>query len=393
MARTSIRKLALPFVGLAVVAAVYWFFFTGGDDSFFSPEQINSILQSKQSGVVDITKRELTSKRLPAAFGVPGQKDWDYFGSAIVKSNEYVRLTSEAPHQAGSVWSLKPIEAQSFEMELTFKITSESESKLIGDGMAVWLLNEISPIGDVFGAKNYFNGLGVMIDTYKNGKRGVFPYVNIMVGNGGLRYDKATDGLDARLAGCSAKDVVNPKSVTKMRLVRLKNGYLSIDFNWNGNHEQWVNCAVLEDVDLPVPKYLGISAETGDLYETVEVLENRMYSLSKPNGEEVVSVDELQTMIEAEAPDLSAKKAQQKRKSMARLRAAEKRIKKANAAHRLKAYGDEGATFVRRVWWRIQSTVKWTVVFAVAVIAVWFAWIIVRMQRQNRRRKVTGLLD
>lgn len=70
--------------------------------------------------------------------------------------------------------------------------------------MAIWVTEDRASPGPVFGHKDYFKGLGVFIDTYKNHRPGtVFPYVMAMLGNGTEKYDKDNDGKDSELAGCS----------------------------------------------------------------------------------------------------------------------------------------------------------------------------------------------
>ena len=136
-----------------------------------------------------------------------------------------------------------------------------------------------------------------MLDTFKNGKRGQFPYVNLMLGDGNAMYNKATDGYETRLAGCIAKQLLNQKLRKQNEIGLYKSGYLSIDFNYYGHHEQWQNCVTLTDVKLPETKYLGLSAETGQLVENVDIIENRIYALYKPDDTFVESIDELQELI------------------------------------------------------------------------------------------------
>lgn len=82
----------------------------------------------------------------------------------------------------------------------------QGQGHLHGDGMAIWFTTERAEPGQVFGFRDKFNGLGVFIDTYKNGRTGtVFPYVMAMAGNGSISYDKETDGQDQELAGCSVR--------------------------------------------------------------------------------------------------------------------------------------------------------------------------------------------
>lgn len=387
MLRTRFVAAVLALFALVVVVVTIW----RRAGSMFTPEEVNTLLQLKDALVVLIAKRQLVHQCLEPPFlkglSIP---NWKYEGLTLVKLDEYVRLTSGNPHQAGSLWTQYPIDAELFEMELTFHITGP---ELMGDGMAIWLTNGPSPIGDVFGARNYFTGLGVFIDTFRNGPRGEFPFVNVMVGDSQLRYDKATDGIDTRIAGCLARELVNPqKGPTKMRLVYLRNGYLSIDFNWLGVRGQWMNCVTLLNIKLPQFKYLGMLAETGDLSETVDVLENVIYLLEKPLGGYIDSIEQIEQIIE-EAPINDAKMQQRRRKLVARLKAAEKRIKERERQQRLEKYGSADAIWWRRQWWRLIAIAKWTVLTLILVVVVWFGRLVVKGYRQNRKSKVTGLLD
>lgn len=94
--------------------------------------------------------------------------------------------------------------------ELTFESKIEVEFKIHGqgnlhaDGMAMWLTKQRATPGPVFGSTDRFEGLGIFFDTYKNNRPGtVFPYVMAMMGDGQTTYDKAHDGKDNELAGCS----------------------------------------------------------------------------------------------------------------------------------------------------------------------------------------------
>lgn len=69
--------------------------------------------------------------------------------------------------------------------------------------MAIWLTKERAQGGPVFGFKDRFEGLGIIIDTYKNDRPGVvFPYIVAMSGDGKTAYDKEHDGKENELAGC-----------------------------------------------------------------------------------------------------------------------------------------------------------------------------------------------
>lgn len=415
------------FVLLYGIFYTEWFSSIFSSSSTYTPEEINSLLQNKASQIVALKKVELVPQRIQLPYLDESQfhiKNWDSQGNLLVRNHDFIRLTANAPHQVSNMFSKWPIHAESFEMELTFHIHNpDVKHGLVGDGLAIWFLDKPSDIGDVFGIQNKFNGLGIMLDTFKNGKRGQFPYVNLMLGNGNAMYNKATDGYETRLAGCIAKQLLNPEAKeTKMRLVYIKSGYLSIDFNYYGHHEQWQNCVTLTDVKLPETKYLGLSAETGQLVENVDIIENRIYALYKPDDTFVESIDELQELIreqneydsevssvalivkeEAKAKEkkrgggrhraFKKKLSSERRKSLKRLEMAEKRIKEQERQYRLKKYGHEDINFITYWFGKFLVLVKYILYLLIAVVIVWFALIVFRIQKQKRKLKTTGLLD
>lgn len=400
---------AKPIVYLVILITVLvgiYQVFKGSDE--FSPEEINSLLQNKDQSIVRIRKVELTKQKIEPPYLEESSlkvKNWDVKGNAMVKNNDYIRLTSDNQHQVGNMFGKQSIQAQSFEMELTFHI--HSKSHMVGDGFAIWLLDEKSDIGDVFGATNYFNGLGIMIDTYKNGKRGHFPYVNLMLGDGHTKYRKSSDGFETRLAGCTAHQVLNPPGgVTKARIVYIKDGYFSLDFNFNNEHEKWTNCVTLSDVKLPMIKHLGFTAETGDLSEAVDIMENRVYALYKPDGDFIQSVDELETLIKQQDGELPIgeddpfakpkeqpkKNSKRTRKSIMRLRKAEQRIKERQRQANLENYGDPDSNIFKRFFKVCLTILKYIIYLLVIILVVWVTFILIRIRKQKQTR-TTGLLD
>lgn len=83
--------------------------------------------------------------------------------------------------------------------------------------MALWITKQRAETGTVFGFTDKFEGLGIFIDTYKNGRSAVtFPYVMAMLGDGHTSYDAAHDGNANDIGGCS---VSLPGDSTHSRLV------------------------------------------------------------------------------------------------------------------------------------------------------------------------------
>lgn len=387
---------------LAALATLFtlYLLFAPSDPEAYTPEEINDMFQNK-AAEVPVRKVELTSHAITSPFldkATRRSANWNLAGDIIVENGKHISLTSDKKHQASNMFSKEPLTAESFEMEVTFHI--HAESVLSADGMAVWFTEEPSPVGDVFGAQNNFKGLAIMIDTFRNGRDGDFPLVSAQAARSGmLFYDKHTDGASTMLASCTAKLLVNPSSgLSRMRIVHTKNGYLSVDFNYDPhNSDKWHNCFTLLDVVLSKNKYLGFSAETGEVTENVDIIESKIYALYAPDSDHYIeSVHELETIIEERAPptEQKDKKAfKRARRLVLRLKNAERRIKEREKLERLQKYGDADATFVRRWWRRFTTTIKYMLYLALVVFLVWIARIALKSRKGNRRYRSTGLLD
>lgn len=365
------------------------------------------MFQGKDSSVGAVRKVELRDQSLARPYidaSTLRSPNWNLAGPYMVRDDS-VRLVSDSQHQAANMFSKLPIQAQSFEMELTFHIHSKNSRNLFADGMAVWFIDKPSPIGDVFGAKNFFRGLGIFVDTYRNGKQSSFPHVVAMVGDGQTEYAKQADGFDTMLASCRATKAVNPDAGSvRMRVVYLKGGYLSVDLNYEPEDDKkWRNCFTVSSVRLPVIKYLGISAETGELSHAVDIIENKVYALYHPESDDwVSSLDDFQRMVERQQDEKEAaafskgkrrKATKAERKSLRRLRASERRIKEQERAARSAKYGDPDATFMVRLGRKLAFLFKF-IAFNLLLAGVgWVGYTIYRTKKQQRRSKATGLLD
>lgn len=56
---------------------------------------------------------------------------------------------------------------QNWEINVNFKVSGKGKD-LFGDGFAIWYAKERLINGPVFGSKDYFSGLAIILDTYSN---------------------------------------------------------------------------------------------------------------------------------------------------------------------------------------------------------------------------------
>ncbi|KAI1768812.1 concanavalin A-like lectin/glucanase domain-containing protein [Hypoxylon sp. FL1150] len=212
------------------------------------------------------------------------QSRWYDFGQdTIVRTDSYIRLTSDRPSQNGWLFSRVPLTATNWELTVEFKV--HGKNQLYGDGFAMWLTKERGQVGPVFGHADNFEGLGIFIDTYKNNRPGVvFPYVMAMVGDGKTSYNKDNDGKDTEFAGCSARGIRNANIPTKLRLTYFQDKSLKLELQYK-SEEDWQLCfETSEPPSIPSVTYLGFSAETGELSDNHDIISIEAKNLYMPGG-------------------------------------------------------------------------------------------------------------
>jgi lectin, mannose-binding 2 len=146
--------------------------------------------------------------------------------------------------------------------------------------MALWITKQRGQTGTVFGFTDNFEGLGIFIDTYKNGRAGTtFPYVMAMLGDGQTPYDNDNDGKANDVGGCSvftpikrrcllqARGIRKASVPTKGRLTYHKDNFLSLELQYRKD-EEFHECFNIPNVTLPTVTYLGFSAHTGEVSGT-----------------------------------------------------------------------------------------------------------------------------
>ncbi|GJN77338.1 Legume-like lectin [Purpureocillium lilacinum] len=256
--------MRLPSMSAALVAALAWTV-RGADDHRSDLKSITLRTHSLEQPYLDSDM----------------QSRWfDFGGDTIVRTDSYVRLTSDRPSQTGWLFSRVPLTATNWEVEVEFKISGKNQ--LYGDGFAMWITKQRAQQGPVFGSTDRFEGLGIFIDTYKNNRPGVvFPYVMAMFGDGQKSYDKNTDGKDQELAGCSARGIRHASVPTKMRLTYIQDKQLRLELQYK-TEDEWELCFETDHPPaIPNIAYLGFSAETGELsdnHDIISVSAKNLYS-------------------------------------------------------------------------------------------------------------------
>ncbi|XP_066589050.1 vesicular integral-membrane protein VIP36 [Prorops nasuta] len=224
----------------------------------------------------DYMKREFSLIRpyQGAGMSIP---NWDFMGSTMV-TNNYIRLTPDLQSKQGAIWSIIPCHVRNWELQVHFKVHGKGRD-LFGDGLAIWYAKERMEGGPVFGNKDFFQGLAIILDTYSNHNgphNHQHPYISAMINNGSLHYDHDRDGTHTQLAGCEAK-FRNLDHDTHIA-VRYERDTLTVSTDIS-NKAAWKECFSVKGVKLPTGYHFGVSATTGDLSDNHDILSIRLFEL------------------------------------------------------------------------------------------------------------------
>lgn len=206
---------------------------------------------------------------------------WDFIGSTFV-TNSYVRLTPDLQSKSGAIWNQMPCTSVNWEVHISFKVHGKGKD-LFGDGMAIWYAKDRLQNGAVFGSKDHFQGLAIILDTYSNHNgphNHQHPYISAMVNNGSLSYDHDRDGTHTQLAGCEAK--FRNVDYDTMISIRYENDVLTVNTDLE-NANTWKPCFQVTGVKLPTGYHFGVSATTGDLSDNHDLTAIKFYELEAPS--------------------------------------------------------------------------------------------------------------
>lgn len=176
----------------------------------------------------------------------------------------------------------QPCTSINWELQVNFKVHGKGKD-LYGDGFALWYSRDRLQTGPVFGSKDNFMGLAIILDTYSNHNgphNHQHPYISAMVNNGSLSYDHDRDGTHTQIAGCEAK-FRNVEFDTQIN-IRYENDVLTV-FTDLENKATWKECFRVEGVKLPTGYYFGASATTGDLSDNHDIISIKFFELEAPS--------------------------------------------------------------------------------------------------------------
>jgi len=240
-------------------------------------------------------KREhsLTKPYSPAGMAVPF---FDVTGDTMVSNNQ-IRLTPDDRSRNGGIWNKVPLFQPAWEIHLSFKVHGNSRS-LAADGMAFWYVKEKNIGGSAFGHNEKFTGLGIFIDTYKNGdSNNAYPLVYGMVNDGTVSYDQDKDGGETGMLNNCYAGLRNKNHDSHLRIYyNYEEKYLEVGIDVDQN-DKWRSCFTKRNLVLPGGYYIGVTAATGDLTDNHDVTAIRTYQLDVKDRNAITTAGKWQNEI------------------------------------------------------------------------------------------------
>jgi len=202
-------------------------------------------------------------------------------GGNAIASSESIRVAPSLRSQKGAVWTKAKTSFDWWEVDIAFRISGRG--RIGADGLAFWYTTEKGDYnGEVFGASDRWNGLGLFFDSFDNDNKHNNPYIMAVINDGNRKFDHQNDGINQALAGC-LRDFRNKPFPTRAK-IEYYNNVLTVLFHsgMTNNEQDYEMCLRAENVVLPKFGYFGVSAATGGLADDHDVFHLLTTSLWAP---------------------------------------------------------------------------------------------------------------
>ncbi|CAF3895516.1 unnamed protein product, partial [Rotaria magnacalcarata] len=219
---------------------------------------------------------------------------WTFGGSAIA-SDDQVRVTPSIRSQKGWIWTKNTMTSDNWLLDVKLRVNGRGRIGADGlTGVAIWFTEKPGVEGPVFGSNDFWNGLGVFLDSFDNDALQNNPIIAVMVNDGTKTYDHPHDGT-GQIQGSCIRDFRNKPFAIRLKIEYINQGlaiYVNNGISQDDNALEF--CTRIDGVKLPKTGYLGVSAETGGLADDHDVLEflTNTYSDKQATAQNQAATDE-----------------------------------------------------------------------------------------------------
>ncbi|CAJ0562863.1 unnamed protein product, partial [Mesorhabditis spiculigera] len=212
---------------------------------------------------------------------------WTVTGDAIA-SGEQLRLAPSMRSRKGIAWNKRQfVESEHFEIDVSLKVSGQG--RIGADGLGLWYTAGQGTLGPVFGANDFWTGMGLFFDSFDNDGQKNNPMISLMINDGTRNYDHHTDGSQQILASCQ-RDFRNKPFPVRVRIEYFKNVLTVHVDDGMSQVPRYELCLRAENIFLPRNGFFGVSAATGGLADDHDITDFSVFSLfqetQKPAAEQ-----------------------------------------------------------------------------------------------------------
>ncbi|XP_039252786.2 protein ERGIC-53-like [Styela clava] len=200
---------------------------------------------------------------------------WTLMGDTVAGDNQ-VRLVPSIRDKKGLVWSNHPFPYDSWEIEVHIRI--EGRGRVGADGLAIWYVSHTPELGPVYGSKDYFQGVGIFLDSFDNNNQNDNPVIMIVTNDGRTEYHHASDGVNQNSGSCF-QDFRNRPYPVKLK-IKYSNGLITVSYDPGNLEDGDYEVCASANINLPPNYYFGVSAATGGLADDHDVIKFLTWSIS-----------------------------------------------------------------------------------------------------------------
>lgn len=179
-------------------------------------------------------------------------------------------LVKDKPNQTGVIWSKRTMTEENWQVNFAFRIKGQS---IGGNGLAFWYARDAHRTGNVYGAPDKFEGLGIAFDTFdEETKAESVPMVYGMYGNGNttFRQGSVPNAPNSFVIGSCFKTVRNTEVPVFVKITYFR-GHLRVEIDHNKEGSRYMTCFEKRGINLPIGYYIGLSASTNNYPDSYEI--------------------------------------------------------------------------------------------------------------------------
>eukprot|EP00127_Corallochytrium_limacisporum_P003569 Clim_evm52s150 gene=Clim_evmTU52s150 len=194
---------------------------------------------------------------------------WSFLGDVRV-TPFILFLVQSKPMSSGLAQSMNPFRYEYFQIDVQFRVRGKSSDG--AGGIAIWLTDEPQGLGNLFGGREEYSGMGVFIDTFNDEDRADTPRIATVLNEESRELDPNSDLADVWNGFCGKVPIRNTQEKATVRISYTPDKEFVVQYTDSARKDDFHLCHKLRDVDFkPENKFFAISAQNKQYVDSTEV--------------------------------------------------------------------------------------------------------------------------